>query len=240
MADHARQHQATLGDHALVLERTAVEFGVGEDGLACHFIESDVLCRQLGRRGDVDAMAHALGVADGPLQRLHATQAATDHGGPLLDAQALGQAHLAVHPVFHGQYREVGAVGLASGRVDAAGAGAAVAAAQVVQADHEEAVGVDRLARADTAIPPTRLAVGGGMVASGMVVAGEGMADQHGVARAGVQGAIGLVDQFVTGQGAAAGQGQRFIEPGGLRYYQTDGIFGKDSGHRPCSRLTEA
>ena len=78
------------------------------------------------------------------------------------------------------------------------------------------------------------------MIAGGMVVARQRMADQHGIARAGIEGAVGLVDQLVTGQGAAAGQRQRFIEPGGLRYYQTDGIFGKDSGHRPCSRLTEA
>jgi hypothetical protein len=86
--DHPRQHQAALGDHALFLERTAMEVRVGEDGLARHFVEGDVLRRQLGCRGDGQAVAHAVRVGDGPLQRLHAAQAAADHGGPLADAQA--------------------------------------------------------------------------------------------------------------------------------------------------------
>ncbi|MNZ28951.1 hypothetical protein D3C78_461950 [compost metagenome] len=240
MPDHTRQHQATLGDHALVLERAAVEFGVGEDGLARHFVEGNVLGRQLWCRGDIDAVAHAVGVGHGPLQGLHAAEAAADNGRPLPDAQAIGKACLAVYPVFNGQYREIGAIRLAGGGVDAAGAGAAVAATEVVQADHEETVGVDRLARADAAVPPAGLAVGGGVVAGRVVMARQGMADQHSIACAGIQAAICLVDQLVAGQRTATGQGQRFIEPGCLRCNQTDGIFGKDSGHRPCSRLTEA
>ena len=78
------------------------------------------------------------------------------------------------------------------------------------------------------------------MIACGMMMAGERMADQHGIAGGAVEGAIGLVDQLVAGQRTATGQRQRLIEPGNLRCYQTNGIFGKDSGHRPCSRLTEA
>ena len=57
-------------------------------------------------------MAHAIGVSDGPLQGLHAAEAAADHGGPLLDAQQVGQTRLAVYPVFHGRYRKSAPKGL--------------------------------------------------------------------------------------------------------------------------------
>ncbi|MNF78292.1 hypothetical protein D3C84_604680 [compost metagenome] len=181
-------------------------------------------------------MADAFGVADAPLHGLHAAQTAADHRGPLGDAEGVGQACLAVHPVFHGQHREVGAVGAAGFRVAAAGSGGAVAAAEVVEADDEELAGVDRLAGADAAVPPARLAVVGAVVAGGVVVAGEGVADQHGIAALGVERAVGFVDQLVVGQLAAAGQREGVLEVQYLGTDQADGIFGEDGGHRPCSR----
>ena len=240
MPNHPRQHQAALGDHAGFLERTAVEVRVGQDRLARHFVEGDVLRRQLGGRGDGQAMAHAIGVSDGPLQGLHAAEAAADHGGPLLDAQPVGPARLAVDPVFHGQYREVGAEGLAGFRVEAAGAGRAVAAAEVVQADHKELVGIDGLAGADAAVPPAGLALVDVVEARGVMMAGQGVADQHGVARRGVQLAVGFIDQVVGWQRTSAGQGQRFAEVRHLGHDQSNRIGGKGSWHRPCSRLNEA
>ncbi|CAE6960098.1 conserved protein of unknown function [Ectopseudomonas oleovorans] len=239
VADHARQHQAALGNHALLLEMAAMELRVGEDGLARHFVEGDVLRRQLGCRGDGQAVTHALRVADGPLHGLHATEAATDHGGPALDAELVGQTCLAVHPVFHGHHREVGAVGLAGGRVGAAGAGGTVAAAEVVEADDEELAGVDGLAGADAAVPPAGFAVVRAVVAGGVVVTGQGMADQHGIAACGVEFAIGFDDQFVLGQAAAAGQGQWFAELEHLGTDQADGIFGKGSGHGVAAKESE-
>ncbi len=181
--DHSRQHQAALGNHAVFLEGAAMELRVCENRLARHFVEGDVLRRQFGGRGDGQAVAHAIRISDGPLQRLHATQAATDDSGPLADAQQIRQARLAVHPVFHGEHREVGAERLAGFRVDAARAGRTVATAEVVQADHEELAGVDRLAGADAAVPPTGFAVVDAVIAGSVVVTGQGVADQHGVAR---------------------------------------------------------
>ncbi|MCY1391568.1 hypothetical protein D9M71_64140 [compost metagenome] len=238
---HACQHQAALGDHALFLEMAAVEIRVGEDGLAGHLVEGDVLCRELGRRGDGQAVAHALGVADGPLQGLHAAEAATDHGGPLLDAEDVGQARLAVDPVFHRHHREVGAERRAGGRVDAGRAGRAVAAAEVVEADDEELQGIDGLARADAAVPPARLAVVHAVVAGGVVMAGQRMADQHRVAALCIQFAVGFIDQFVVAQAAATGQCQRFAEALHAGADQADGICGNGGGHRdPALNLGRA
>ncbi len=217
VADHARQHQAALGDHAHFLERAAVEFRIGEDRLTRDFIERDVLRRQLGRRRDSQAVTHTVRVGDGPLQRLHAAQAAADDGCPLQDAQGVSQTRLAVDPVFDCQDREVGAEGFAGFRVDAARAGGAVAAAEVVQADDEEGVGVDRLAGADTAVPPARLAVFGAVVAGGVVMPGQGVTDQHRVAFGCVELTVGFVDEVVGSQRATAGQSQWLAEMRRLR-----------------------
>ena len=181
-------------------------------------------------------MTHALGVADGPLHGLHTAEATADHRCPLLDAEVVGQPRLAVYPVFHGHYREVRAKGLAGRRVGAAGAGGTVAAAEVVQADDKELVGVDGFAGTDTAVPPARFTVIGAVITGSMVVAGQGVADQHGVARRGIQLAIGFEDQLVVGQAAPAGQRQRFCKVQHLRGYQANRVLGKGSRHRPCSQ----
>jgi len=170
MPDHARQHQAALGDHAFFLERTAVELGVGEDGLTGDFVERDILRGQFGCRGNCQAMAQAIRVADAPLQRLHAAQAATDHCGPLVDTQPVSQACLAMDPIFNGQYRELGAKRAAGIGIDAARACRAVAAAQVVQADDEELVGIDGLAGTYATVPPAGLAFIGAVIARRVMV----------------------------------------------------------------------
>ncbi|MNJ59182.1 hypothetical protein D3C77_548510 [compost metagenome] len=139
-----------------------------------------------------------------------------------------------MHPVLHGDHREIGAIGLAGGRVAAGRPGRAVAAAQVVEADHEEPACVDGLARADAAVPPARPAV------IGAVVAGQGMADQHGIAARGIQFAVGFIDQLVIGYFTPTGQGQRLGEVRGTGLDQPYGIFGKDRRHRPGSCRKEA
>ncbi len=201
-----------------------MEVRIGNDCLPGHLVEGDVLCRQLGRGGNGHAVTHALRVADRPLQRLHAAKTAAHHRSPLLNAQHVGQPGLAVHPVFDGNDRKTGAVALAGFRVDAGRAGGAVAAAEVVQADDEEAIGVDGLTGADAVVPPARFAIVGAVVAGGVVMAGQGVADQHRVAGAGVELTVGLVDQLVAVQRRAAGQGKRVGKRLALGGDQADGV----------------
>ena len=165
----------------------AVEVGVGDDRAPRHLVEGDVLRRQVGRGRHRDALAQPLGIAQRPGQRLHAAEAAAEHRGELLDAERVDQARLRVDPVLDGDDREVAAVGAAvRGRIGvrARRPGRAEARAGVVDADDEEAVGVERLAGADQVVPPAlalRLAgVGAGDVVRGV----ERVADEHGVAAA--------------------------------------------------------
>src|SRR5690606_35614328 len=112
----------------------------------------------------------------------------------------------------------------AGGGIDAGRAAAAVAAAEVVEADDEETVGVERPARSDQVVPPARILVVGRITAGDMVVAGQRMADQYRVARVGVEFAIGFVHQIVRRQHRPAFQRQRFAEVGGARGDDADGI----------------
>ena len=77
-----------------------MEVGIGDDGTTRHFVERDVLGRQARRRGNGHAVGQALGIEVAPGQGLHAAQRAAHDSGKALDAQRVGQACLAVHPVL--------------------------------------------------------------------------------------------------------------------------------------------
>ena len=97
-------------------------------------------------------------------------------------------------------------------RVGAQRAGAAGAAAQVVEPDNEEAVGVHGFAGADHAVPPAGVFVVGVVAAGDVVVAGECVADQYGVGFVGVECAVGFHHQIEARQGLAVLQDKRLFE----------------------------
>jgi hypothetical protein len=205
---------------AVRVEVPAVELGIGDDRAPRDLVERDVLRRQVRRRGHRDAVAQPLRKAQRPAQRLHATEAAADRRGELLDAQCIHQPRLRIDPVFDGHDRKVGTV-------DAPGVGVHVhrprraeTRAGVVDADDEEAVRVERLARADEVVPPALVLP---RARAGHVVARvQRVAHQHRVALRGVQRAVGLVDERVVAQAGAAAQRQRLREHHGLRLHIAD------------------
>ena len=214
MADHAGDAQAAFGHHAVLVEVAAMEIGVGDDGAAGHFVEGDVLGGEVGRAGNDHRVAQPIRVLQRPAQRLHAAQAAAHHGRQRLDAQAVEQQRLRVDPVFHRDHRKVSTIDLAIGaiRIGVHRASRAKARAQVVDADNKKAVGVERLARPDHAVPPA-LGLGLPLVDAGHMVRGvQGVAHQHRVGALGVEVAVGFEAQVVGADGRATGQRQRLGE----------------------------
>ena len=212
MPDHAGDTQPAFwlgfGLAAFCVKMPAVEVGVGRDGAARHFIESDVFSREVGRRGDHQRMAHARRVLQGPGQRLHAAQRATHHRGQGFDAQGVQQASLGVDPVFHRHHRKVGAVNAAGVRVDMHRSGGTKTGAQVVHANHEEPVGVQRFAGPDHAVPPALGFLLPRVYPGHMVRGVQRMADQHGVGFVGVQCAVGFITEVVRTDRRATLQGK--------------------------------
>ena len=134
---------------------------------------------------------------------------AADRGQQLGDAELVEQQRLDVNHVGDRDDREGRAVGLAGGRIDAGRAGRTVAAAEHVRADHEVAVGVERLAGADQHVPPAEALVVGLVTAGGMGVAREGVRDEHGVVAPLVQRAVGLIGDRDRAERLAALERQR-------------------------------
>jgi hypothetical protein len=190
----------------------AVEIGVGHDRASRHLVEGDVLRGQVRRGRDRDALTQSLRIAQRPGERLHAAEAAAEHRRQPLDAEGIDETGLRIDPVFHRDDREVAAVGppVRGGiGIRARRPGRAEARARVVDADDEEAIGVERLARTDQVVPPAFALRLPWIRAGDMVRRVEGVADENGVAAARVQAAVGLVGERVVAQHRAARQRQR-------------------------------
>ena len=99
-----------------------------------------------------------------------------------------------------------------------------MAAADIVEADHKEFVGVDRFTGANVRIPPTGAFVAHAVVASSVMMAREGVANQYSITFVGVELAIGFINELVFVQGFTASQQERLAKVQGLRCDNADGI----------------
>ena len=208
--DHSRHAQAASRQRVVLRVVAVVKIRIGQDGLPRHFVERDVLCGQVGRCGNHQCIADALGIAHRPRQCLHAAEAAAHHRRKLRDAESISQTRLRVDPVLDRYQREVTAPRSAGGGIDRHRSGGSEATAEVVDAHDEKTVGIKRLARPDHVVPPAH-ALGIVAVHSRHVMRRvQRMAHQHGVRCVGVELAVGFVREFVFRQPLAARQRQRF------------------------------
>ena len=200
MGELAGVRESHVGLLRLVVVVAVVEVRVLRDDVAGHDLESERLATKArAARDDHDAL-NLLWVVDGPLHGLEAAHGAAKHAVEFLDAEAVGEFLLRMHHVADGDDGEGAAVGTPRARVDGRRARGALAPAQYVAADHEEAVGIDCLAGANELVPPAGLLVVFGVPAGGVRVGGQGRANPHRVVGSGVQLAVSLVADGERGQ----------------------------------------
>ncbi len=218
MTDHASQGQSDFRALRAVVVLATVEMRIAQDGVAPDHIKRQRLAGHAGGSRQRDHPAHAFGIARRPGQRLVPAQRATHDCEQLLDPQVIQQSALHLHHVANGDGWEVAPVGLAGGRVEAAGTGGAAAAAQQIGADDKEAIGVNGLAGTDRDVPPAVIVL---FIMRGHVrVAADGVADQHRVVVRGIQLAVGLVGHRDTSELPAEFQCYRLLELDALHVAQ--------------------
>ena len=163
-------------------------------------------CRLVGgrlrARGHDHEAAHALRVADGPLDGAVSTQRGTHDDAPLVDAEQVGQAGLGVDLVARGNHGESRAPRCAVGSGGRRARGA-LTAAQNVRGHHVVAVCVDDAPRPHDLLPPAGGRLAGRCLAAHVRVAGERVQDEDRVGRGLVQLAPRLVGERHGGQDLA-------------------------------------
>jgi hypothetical protein len=187
---HARHPQPARRDRAGLPVAPALPVRIGENRLTAHLMKCDVLRRVVGRGCDRQRGKHRIRVVRRPLQRLHPAHRSADHREQPRNPEMRDESLLRPHHVADGHGREIRAPqhsGAALAR--AAGAGAAHAPAQDVGADHEIPLGVHRPPWPHHRVPPAGLS-GQGVALRHVLVAGQGVADQHRVAPRRVQRSI--------------------------------------------------
>ena len=154
---------------------------VGPDRRLLRRLGADLVGGGDGARGQEEQRGDAVGHRHGPLQRPHAAHRAADDARPAADPEGVGQRRLDADLVADGHLGEAGPpAAVVRGR--GGGPRRPLAAAQHVGADDEEAVGVQRAARADQPVPPAPGRVPGPGRADDVAVAGERVLDEDGVA----------------------------------------------------------
>src|SRR5262249_40715080 len=111
------------------------------------------------------------------------------------DAEMIEQHRLSTNHVADGDDWKFEAPGLAGLRICGGRPGAPHAAADHVRADDEIALTVNRPAGPDHGLPPARL-LSYRMDVGDMLVAGQGMTDQHRIGALGVERAVGLISDL--------------------------------------------
>ena len=112
MSNHARNAQSSLRDDTVLVIMSPIKVWIGHDRTPGHFIEGNVFCREIGRRGNDHSMAHPFGVKHGPRQDLHSAKTAAHHGQHVFDAQARDQSLLRLNPILNRDHGEIRSIGL--------------------------------------------------------------------------------------------------------------------------------
>ena len=235
---HARNREPAPRIGALDEIAAVPPIRIGHHRLAAHLMEGNVLRRMARRAGDRQRAEHALGIARGPLQHLHAAHRAARHREQRVDAKLVEQHRLGTHHVANGNDREIEAPRLAGLRIGRSRTGRAHAAADHVGADDEVTLGVDRLAGTDHRLPPAGFS-GHRIGACNVMVAGQRVAEQYCVAAVGVERAVGLVgdlerrkiDAGVELQRPADARHERIARRIGLAAARNRFQCGTDVGH---------
>ena len=198
------------GALALVEIASLTPVGIGHDRLAPDLVEGDVLRGVARGAGDRHGREDAVLIGRRPFEHLHAAHGAAKHAEHVRDAEMIEKPGLRPHHVGDGDDGEVETVGPPGRGIDRAWPGRAHAAADHVRAEHEIAVGIDRLAGADHGVPPAGLA-GDGMDIGDMLIAGQRVTDEHEVRLVRVQRAVGLVGDAEGRERLAAIERQRIV-----------------------------
>ena len=209
---HACHGEAAGRYDSVLLVASAVPIRVGEDGLAPDLMESDVLRRVQRCGGDHGGGADAPGIGRGPLKDLHPAHAAADDAEQALDAEMLDEAGLGADHVADRDRGELGSPGLTArrlARLEGLRPARSHAAAEDVRADNEVAVRVDGTPGAHDALPPPG-AARDRVRSRDILIPGQGVADEDGVASAGIEAAVGLISDSELGK-ALAGLEQKSV-----------------------------